>query len=331
MRGICLDEGMLQAFVDGELSDALSSEASTHIASCAQCASALEAVRAEAAFFADAFSSDEMVAVPTELLRARIDAAIAEQSMQSAERKGTVWNFGAIAAWLASSFNLQPRLAGAFASVVGLIALGIVFGIVFMPNRNVEKREIAANVQRQESAPTITATQNENSSTPAVIATPASPAIDKEIASENKNKPLSAGIVNVADKRERNYPSKFVRVNKSNRSEAPINDVAETNNVSGETIARNQAVPGEEKYLRTIASLAKAIEVSGEDVLRPQIRADYERNLAVIDKAIDETRKAVARNPKDADASAFLFSAYRTKIELLSTVADQAQVATLGR
>ena len=66
-------------------------------------------------------------------------------------------------------------------------------------------------------------------------------------------------------------------------------------------------------------------------MLKPQVRAQYERNLAVLDKAIEETRLVARRNPKDKDAVDFLMSAYQSKVELLTTVADQAQVAALGR
>jgi hypothetical protein len=61
------------------------------------------------------------------------------------------------------------------------------------------------------------------------------------------------------------------------------------------------------------------------------VRAAYERNLALLDSAISRTREVAAQNPKDKDAVGFLMSAYQSKVELLTRVADQAQVAALGR
>ncbi len=48
-------------------------------------------------------------------------------------------------------------------------------------------------------------------------------------------------------------------------------------------------------------------------------------------KAIEETRRVARRNPKDRDAVEYLMSSYQSKVELFTTVADQAQVAALGR
>ena len=116
----------------------------------------------------------------------------------------------------------------------------------------------------------------------------------------------------------------------SNSVRAP-KEVREEEAAAGEVAAVQQSVPGEENYLKTIASLSKVVEVGGPAVLRPKVLAEYERSLAVVDKAIEDTRRAALRNPKDAGTTSFLFSAYQNKIDLLSTVADQAQVATLGR
>ena len=90
-------------------------------------------------------------------------------------------------------------------------------------------------------------------------------------------------------------------------------------------------LPGEKEYRTAIASLEKTIKLGGDESLRPALRAEYERNLALLDNAISQTRQVAARNPKDEDVVGFLMSAYQSKVELLSKVADQAQVATLGR
>ncbi len=87
-------------------------------------------------------------------------------------------------------------------------------------------------------------------------------------------------------------------------------------------------MPGEKGYLEAIASLTNAIEANKDDVLKPTVRADYERNLAVVDQAIATTRQQAKRNPNDRDAAEFMYMAYQNKIDLLSAVADQTRIAS---
>jgi hypothetical protein len=91
------------------------------------------------------------------------------------------------------------------------------------------------------------------------------------------------------------------------------------------------SVPGEKNYREAIASLEKVVWAEGDSVLNQRARIEYERNIAVLDRAIEETRRVALRNPKDRDAVSFLMSAYQSKVELLTTVTDQAQVAAIGR
>ena len=90
-------------------------------------------------------------------------------------------------------------------------------------------------------------------------------------------------------------------------------------------------LPGEKDYRQAIASLETTIKMGGDATLKPALRVQYERNIAILDSAIEQTRKVAAQNPKDKDAVGFLMSAYQSKVELLTKVADQAQVAALGR
>ena len=74
----CLDEGLLQAYIDGELSNESAAEAASHIASCDACATALAGFENDSAFFAAAFAPEESINVPSEVLRSRINAAVAQ-------------------------------------------------------------------------------------------------------------------------------------------------------------------------------------------------------------------------------------------------------------
>ena len=90
-------------------------------------------------------------------------------------------------------------------------------------------------------------------------------------------------------------------------------------------LATLKPLPGEENYLKAIDSLTVEIKTRGETAMKPSLRAEYERTLAIVDQAIDSTRRAARRNPRDPDASAFLYSSYQSKLELLTTVADQVR------
>jgi hypothetical protein len=80
-------------------------------------------------------------------------------------------------------------------------------------------------------------------------------------------------------------------------------------------------LPGERSYLQTIARLDSTIK-SNKREMRPSLRAEYERNLAVVDRAIAATRSAAKSNPNDPDAADFMFAAYQSKVDLLNTIAD---------
>ena len=80
-------------------------------------------------------------------------------------------------------------------------------------------------------------------------------------------------------------------------------------------------LPGERAYLQTIARLDSTIK-SGKKGMRPSLQVEYERNLAVVDRAIAATRTAAKSNPNDPDAADFMFSAYQSKVDLLNTIAD---------
>ena len=80
-------------------------------------------------------------------------------------------------------------------------------------------------------------------------------------------------------------------------------------------------LPGERSYLQAIARLDSTINAN-KTTMRPSLQVEYERNLAVVDRAIAATRSAAKSNPNDPDAADFMFAAYRSKVDLLNTIAD---------
>jgi hypothetical protein len=131
----------------------------------------------------------------------------------------------------------------------------------------------------------------------------------------------------------RDEPSVFVKARFNNRQPAPTRGDGGNAENGNTTIAAAAAKPepvleDEKTYISSIASLTSAIEAQGASGLTPTLRAEYERNLAVVNQAIISSRVAARRNPQDTDAKEFLRAAYQNKVELLSAVADQAQIAS---
>src|SRR5947209_8400182 len=73
----CIEEAVLQSYVDNELSPAMAESVAAHIAACSHCAEALSEVANETEMFATAFEAEMTLDVPTARLRERLDAAIA--------------------------------------------------------------------------------------------------------------------------------------------------------------------------------------------------------------------------------------------------------------
>ena len=93
MKNRCLDEGLLQAYIDGELSNEHAADAAAHIASCDACAEALAVAASENSFFAAAFAPEDSLAVPSEVLRSRIGAAVAQLEDSDALNRGRSGGF----------------------------------------------------------------------------------------------------------------------------------------------------------------------------------------------------------------------------------------------
>lgn len=341
----CLDEGLLQGYLDGELSPALMKQAAAHLAACASCAEAVREAEAELSIFSSVFAPDDALVVPTERLRQRIDASIAQLEAATApdSRASVFAGVGQrLSAWfstLAASLTLSPASAAAFAGVAALVIVGAVFFAV--EKNGTPQGEIAGNVPqplpasgqatKQPAAPSETSRSQTkealNGQSPEALQgrTPETP--EQTFVRQEQKGGQAGAIINAGFKASR--ATRETRATKTQTTDAQA--AGERKDAEDKIDPKQMALPGEENYVIAIASLNKVIEVGGDAVLRPALRADFERNVAVLDKAIDESRSRAIRNPKDKDAMSFLFAAYQSKVELLSAVADQAQVAALGR
>lgn len=279
----CLDEAMLQSYFDGELSGEMMERATLHLASCSTCAAAAREMEEEIHLLATALAPDFEATVPTEQLRQRIDAAVLDLRVGAASSSREKTGFGAFVATLLS-FGTQRTLG--YASLAMVLAFAAIFGLLKLrttPEQQPQPQEqVAVN---KPSTPPV-------SSVPSVF-TPA-PAVEQP----------------------RKNPVRPVKL-------VPVKATLKTTTAPVAAPAPEQVklLPGERAYLQTIAKLDSTIKAN-KKAMRPSLQVEYERNLAVVDRAIAATRSAAKKNPTDPDTADFMFAAYQSKVDLLNTIAD---------
>ena len=279
----CLDEARLQSYFDGELSIELMESVTSHLASCVTCAAAARELEEETALLTTALSAEFEASVPTERLRQRIDAAVLGERVAFAQ--ATEQRSG-LAAFFAGLLNLGTQRTLGYASLAVVLAFGAIIGVVQLrKDVPVDSGPIAVNPPK--------------SANEIVKVTPA-PAPAEE----------GPNVVTPAVSDVRNVQSTKPRRNR------PVTDSA-----TAPVPAPVKLLPGERSYLQAIARLDTAIK-SNQKEMRPSLRTEYERNLAVVDRAIAATRTAAKSNPNDPDAADFMFAAYQSKVDLLNTIAD---------
>jgi len=92
-------------------------------------------------------------------------------------------------------------------------------------------------------------------------------------------------------------------------------------------------LPGEESYVRTIASLNKSVGTDQDPgIMSASQQVSFARDMAVVDNTIKRMRDAVKKDPRNDTAKQMLSTAYQNKIDLLSSVAQKEElVASLGQ
>lgn len=300
MREICLDEGTIQAFLDGELDDAQFDTASDHLAFCDACAYILSEAEKESAFAFAALDGEMNTLVPTQRLWSKINDSLVEE-----KRKDTFW-------FNLTSFlsNLSRPSVAAFASLT--IVAGL-FAALFIsrpiPNENeievsqtnprIIEKTVAPLNAKNDSAPTFEETKSN-------INAPSVPTVTKANFRSNETDKIR--------------PARTVYV-KSNQAEA-----VEAQRPKIENARPDAYLPGEETYLRTIANLSDSVNNQKDSVMKASTRFAYEKDLAVIDDAIDKMKTEVKKNPKNEAAKDILFASYQNKINLLNSVQERTEL-----
>lgn len=170
-----------------------------------------------------------------------------------------------------------------YASLAVVLAFGVIAGVVMMKDKSASVETTADNGATQAPA--------------------ANPEVSKALSAVATITPVENVETPIV-----NRPSRNIRPNKMVVNSAPAPTPV-------------KLIPGERAYLQTIARLDSTIKSNPKD-MKPSLRAEYERNLAVVDRAIAATRSAAKSNPNDPDAADFMFAAYQSKVDLLNTIAD---------
>jgi len=286
----CLDEGILQSYFDGELSNEHMESVTSHLVSCMKCAAAAREVEGEVSLLSNALAVEFDGTVPTERLRHRVDVAVAGLQLgnQNSVREPVVTSGRGWLQSLGALFTLTPQRTFGYAALAVMLVFGTIIGVIQL---------------RQSQSPSV---GNENN----IAKATASP--DPKIKDPNSaiGQPPEVTAPPVTSPRE--VGTGPVRKPRSQRPRTGVSDQA----------VAVKLLPGERSYLKTIAALDSTIKSNNNRPMRPELRAEYERNLAVVDRALAATRNAAKKNPNDPDAADFMFNAYQSKVDLLNTVAD---------
>ena len=284
----CLDEAKLQCYFDGELSLEMMESVTSHLASCVTCAAAARELEEESALLTSALAAEFESSVPTEQLRARIDAAVLGERIavaQSTQKAG----------FFAGLLNFGTQRTLGYASMAVVLAFAAIIGVVKMRNTT--------------EAPAVTAPGNDQ------VAKAGSEGVRGALGNDQ-----SADTAHVATSQSI-PPVEIAAPVKPKTIATPHFVKATTATNSAPKPAPVKLLPGERSYLQTIARLDTTIK-SNKNAMRPSLQVEYERNLAVVDRAIAATRSAAKSNPNDPDAADFMFAAYQSKVDLLNTIAD---------
>lgn len=286
----CVEEGILQSYFDGELSLEMMESVGSHLTSCLACKRAARELENESLVLSEALASEFALSVPTERLRHRIDAAIAEKRLLNPARPSLA-RAGAsvplVRRWaqsIADLFALSPQRALGYAGLAAVVLFAITFALVRFGTTQVPPKQIAAG--GQQAAPA--GKSPENPPGPVAVARPSQDRV--------------------------NPTPRFVAA-KYTKTSSP-------RSVTRNESAHVKLLPGERSYIRTIAALDTSIKSDRNRPMRPALQSEYERNLAMVDRAIAATRNAAKSNPNDPDAAEFMFAAYQTKVDFLNQVAD---------
>jgi Predicted transmembrane transcriptional regulator (anti-sigma factor) len=295
----CFDEGTIQAFLDGELASDMAEKVACHVAVCDECAAALAVAEEESSFAFAALDTEINVLVPTERIRTRLFETI------SAEKK-TFWQriFG-------KGFSWTSAHVAAFASLVFVVTA---FAVLFSIRENSVEPQLA------------TVGETPKNTNPQIPSIPVSnPAVETPSTAQNTEneevQPFTPPVQRVVyqPKNETRAAAQKIAYKPGRTSGSPKTADFDIPRAP----VSEYAIAGEETYIRTIEMLNKAVEQRKDELMRPSVRVAFEKDLAVVNDAIEKMRREIRKNPRNEAAREVLRASYQNKIDLLNSVAER--------
>jgi hypothetical protein len=283
----CLDTGTIQAFLDGELAPAEAASVSAHIAQCDACAAQLATAEEESVFVFSVLGREMDTLVPTQRLWTKINDSIVVEK-QSAPFWKKAWAY-----IIVSLANPSIAVAAGVVIVLGVSA------VMWIESGKISNQDDLGNPPR-------TTIAKGDAPPPIVIN-----------GSDTGNGEKTAG------KAEGNDPARVVNASfhRENRSEIVTPKARKALNVVPAAY-----IPGEESYVKTIASLSQTVDNQKDTAMHPSERVAYERDMAVVNDAIKKMKDEVRRNPKNESAKQVLYTSYQNKIDLLNSVSQREEL-----
>lgn len=299
MRQDCFDIGAIQAFLDGETTPEHSAMISEHIAGCDNCAHLLSVAEEENALVFGALEREMNAMVPTQRLWSRIN-----DSIDSGRATVPFWQrvFGALSVRL---------LDTSFSSAAGIVLFIAVLAGIWSLSSGSEDKPLVANSEGARPMRSVESGLHGTGGDAVMNELP--PATEPELRPSTEIGPNDAGsvqrVVATLDRTTRHRKTREVR------TEQP--------EVRPITL---QYLPGEESYLKTIDGLRASVDEQKDRVLPPASRVAFERDLALVNDAINRMQDVVRKDPQNQAARQVLYAAYQDKIDLLNSVGQREEL-----
>ncbi|MGC2234767.1 MAG: zf-HC2 domain-containing protein [Pyrinomonadaceae bacterium] len=291
MKENCFDIGTIQAFLDGELASDTSENVARHLALCDDCAIQMATAEEESAVAYSALEQEFNTLVPTQRLWTKINDSIER------ERK-PFWH-------PILAFFRNPALAtfAAFLIVFGLF-------VAYLNSGNDNPVTIATSPQNNSTQTSPVANPIISADTPS----PVSP-VEKSFKDERASSTQS---------NRKNFKPENANLNVNRQQNVSQNQP--NNVIDSPKPLVYEYLPGEESYIKTIATLEKTVDDKKDTVLKPSSRLAFEKDLALVNDAISKMQAQVKKNPKNDAAKQVLLASYENKIDLLNSVAGKTEL-----
>lgn len=307
----CRDcEQLLEEYLDGELGVRDAASVKAHLASCAGCSEAYEALAAEQALYARYERGVEVTP--------RLWGGI-EERIGARGSVGKVGLLRQLSQWLAPLLT-APRFSPALTAALVLVAILGTAGVMRLMNGGGGRTtEVARTDPNNGGGNGVVTPQTPTAPQPsAATPTPERGATVAPVSGqEPKNDQIQEGGQQQKPERERKPPTPATQSGGAKQQLADFRQPASPQSPTPDQLIRE----AEQRYVAAIKMLSR--DVNGKrDKLDPQTVARFDETLASIDRTIAETRRAVNAKGGDPVAVQYMLSAYAKKVEVLREMAQ---------